>query len=324
MNSRLLPILALALLAGCESMPQGIGGWPGQPAEPVHTAQEHGGSPHRETEGKTTVATKRPSAVSSTTTESARAQAHKLSLDAADLLDQGKEDEAKGLLRQVIALDPDNKIANNLLRQITVDPVASLGKKSFKYIVRSGETLSIIAQRYMGDLYSFYILARYNDIRVPRGVQSGQVIRVPGDTPPESPSKAKPAKRPADVTSDEAEAAPPASVPAQEPSQAELAYQSGLRALRGGQKELAYNEMLKATRGDPEHKAARQKAEQLRQELVQQHTRNAMAAFHRQDLASAIRYWDKVLEFDPQNESARLKRQQAVDLAERVKAFPAK
>lgn len=47
-----------------------------------------------------------------------------------------------------------------------------------------------------------------------------------------------------------------------------------------------------------------------------------MGAFHRQDLATAIKEWDIVLELDPQDESARLKRQQAVDLSERLKKFP--
>ena len=39
--------------------------------------------------------------------------------------------------------------------------------------------LSRIAGHFMGDIYMFYALARYNDIRVPRLVAGGQVIRVP-------------------------------------------------------------------------------------------------------------------------------------------------
>jgi tetratricopeptide (TPR) repeat protein len=253
-------------------------------------------------------------------------------MDAVDLLDQGKEAEAKEILKQALAYDRDNKIANSMMRQIVVDPVASLGSKSFRYSLRPGETLSIIAQRYMGDIYEFYALARYNGISVPRDVHTGQVIKVPGDEPPpppppkprptkkiERPERAEPSAPAEEPPAVEQPPAPPA-LPA--PSPAETAYQKGLKLLKSGQKEMAYAAFQQAVKLDPEHKTARAAAEQTRQDLIQRHSRIALGAFHRQDMDTAIKEWDKVLELDPHNESARLKRQQAVELLEKIKKFP--
>jgi tetratricopeptide (TPR) repeat protein len=325
MNLQLILVFVMALLAGCESMPKGDGArpyaWPGQPSGGVDQPREGGAGmpPASARPGET-----QPPG-SPLSGEAAKAQSHKFAMDAADLLDQGREDEAKAVLQQALALDRQNKIANSMMRQIVVDPVGALGSKSFKYTVRPGETLSIIAQRFMGDLHEFYSLARYNEIRVPRDVHTGQVIRVPGDAPPEPPPRPKPPK-PTTPAPDEVEAPPPppAPPPQQENAQAETAYQNGMRLLRGGQKDQAYTAFQQALRLEPEHKLARSQAEQTRLDLIERHSRIAMGAFHRQDLFMAIKEWDMVLALDPHNESARLKRQQAVELAERIKKFPAK
>jgi hypothetical protein len=64
------------------------------------------------------------------------------------------------------------------MRQIKEDPQALLGRESFAYRVQPGESLSRIAQRFLNDLHLFYILARYNNIKVPRNLAGGQMIRV--------------------------------------------------------------------------------------------------------------------------------------------------
>jgi lipoprotein NlpI len=53
--------------------------------------------------------------------------------------------------------------------------------------------------------------------------------------------------------------------------------------------------------------------------LVERNARNARAALARQDLDGAIRGWDRVLELDPANETAKLERQKAITLREKVK-----
>lgn len=303
MKQRFILLCALALLGGCQSTPK-------TEVEPVEEA------------AKPVDLEPRAPVVPVLTGEAAKSQASKLTLEAADLLDRGRDDEAKKLLEQVVALDRDNKIANSLLRQISADPVAIYGSKSFTYTLRSSETLSSIAQRYMGDLYQFYGLARYNNIRVPREVHAGQVIKIPGEPPRggvEPAGKAAPAKRAEPAA---AEVAPPPPPQKQELAPGEAAYQDGMKLLRAGQKDQAYAAFQQALKIDPRHALARPQADRLRKELIQRHSRVAMGAFHRQDLATAIKEWDIVLELDPQDESARLKRQQAVDLSERLKKFP--
>ena len=118
-------------------------------------------------------------------TPAAQQQAQKTALSAVDELEDGHEDEARSVLQRALALDPGNKLALSLMRQLGTDPVTLLGRESFSYTVKAGESLSKIAGRFLGDIYLFYGLARYNDIKVPKQVGGGQVIRVPGKAPPE-------------------------------------------------------------------------------------------------------------------------------------------
>ena len=52
---------------------------------------------------------------------------------------------------------------------------------------------------------------------------------------------------------------------------------------------------------------------------VDRHHRAALAAFRKQDLRTAIREWDQVLEIDPSNDLARARRQEAIELERRLK-----
>jgi hypothetical protein len=61
------------------------------------------------------------------------------------------------------------------------------------------------------------------------------------------------------------------------------------------------------------------KEEIAKQEQIQRHHRNAQAAFRRQDLDTAIKEWDRVLELDPSNELAQARRQEALDMSRRLK-----
>ena len=114
-------------------------------------------------------------------------QAQRNALAVVDLLYAGHEERARAELKRILALDPYNKLAQNLQRQITADPMAVLGRDWFIYVVRPSDTLSSLASRYLGDANAFYILARYNDIRVPNQMASGQQIRIPGRAPPPAP-----------------------------------------------------------------------------------------------------------------------------------------
>ena len=208
--------------------------------------------------------------------------AQKLVTGAIELLEAGNEEQASADLQRALQVEPGHKLALQLLKQITADPLATLGRESFIYRVQAGETLSRIAQRFLGDVHQFYILARYNDIKVPRQLAGGQMIRVPGKAPA------------AGTLSGAAPVAPIA------------AGTSG--AAKPGAAASAANAV-------PNEAG---KAERERAQNIARLTRAARAAFAKQDLDNAIKAWDQVLELDSNNNTAKLERQRAVDLKERL------
>jgi tetratricopeptide (TPR) repeat protein len=244
-------------------------------------------------------------------------QAQKLAIAAADLLENGNEEQAKAELQRVLAGDPNNKLAQNLLRQITADPVALLGRESFPYTVRATDTLSRIAGRFLGDIYAFYILARYNDIKIPRQVSGGQVIRIPGKAPPPGTLDAEP--RRTDKPAASTVTSPAAPAPA-EPSAGDKALASADAAEKRGDLERAYSDYRAAT-GSELSSDAQIKAEALRRRMVQRYTLNARSTFAKQDLDGAIRHWDRVMQLDPGNDTARLEQQKALALKEKIKSL---
>ncbi|WP_290645592.1 LysM peptidoglycan-binding domain-containing protein [Aquabacterium sp.] len=300
-----------------------------------------------------------PSAPSAPPTQAAMQQAQKEAQSAVDELEDGHEDDARAALRRAVALDPNNKLALSLMRQLSIDPVMLLGKESFSYTVKPGESLSRIAGHFLGDIYLFYGLARYNDIKVPKQVAGGQVIRVPGKAPveereppkaaksagkaggksgskaePKSEAKAEPSApptattptpapvnvpAPAAVQPAEPAPAPVAPAPVAELSPGAKAMQSAQAAERGGNLDKALADYrLAASLGQA---GAANKAEAVRKQLVDRHTQKARASMARQDLDGAIANWNRVLELDPGNDMARLEKQKALTLKEKIKAL---
>jgi len=245
-----------------------------------------------------------------------------VALAAVDLLEAGNEEQAKAELLRALAGDPNNKLAQNLLRQINADPIATLGRESFPYTVKPSDTLSRISGRFLGDIYSFYILARYNDIKIPRQVAGGQVIRIPGKAPPSGTLDLRGPTAPASSPATAPVAAPiaaPSPPPPAEPSLGDKAMRSAEAAERSGDLERAYAEYRRAAALDQAQAAA--KAEQMRKQLILPATVNARSAFAKQDLDGAIKNWDRVLELDPTNETAKLERQKAIGLKEKIKSL---
>jgi tetratricopeptide (TPR) repeat protein len=236
---------------------------------------------------------------------------------AASLLESGLEEQAKTELQRALAADPGNKLAVNLMRQITADPIGTLGRESFNYTVRPNDTMSSIAGRFLNDIYSFYILARYNGITVPRQVSGGQILRIPGKAPPPSAVREPPrVETPLSPPPPPAVAAPPPLAPP-EPTPGERAMRSADAAERGGNFERAYDEYRRAATLD--QPGADAKANQMRKQLVFNYSMSARTAFAKQDLDGSIRWWERVLAVDPTNDTAKLERQRALTLKEKVK-----
>ena len=222
---------------------------------------------------------------------------------ALDLLQGGQEDAAEAELRRLLQSDPNNRLAQSLLRQIKEDPFALLGRESFAYRVQPGESLSRIAQRFLGDVHMFYALARYNNIKVPKTLSGGQSIRVPGKAPPPGAAAASPAP---------ASTPPNATLPAGAPAAGTVATPPAAAPLPPKAEPVSAPAPETA-----EAAAARVKRET--QAKVTRLTREARAAYAKQDLDGALRNWDAVLEIDPDNRIAPLERQKVLDLKEKLR-----
>ncbi|HTK34136.1 MAG TPA: LysM peptidoglycan-binding domain-containing protein [Caulobacteraceae bacterium] len=124
---------------------------------------------------------------------------------AVDLLSHGQPQPARTELTALLAEQPGDRTAMGLIEQIDRDPRALLGERNYPYKIRPGETLSILAERFLGDPLLFYALARYNGIDAPDTAEVGRTLLIPG-----TPKKAAPP--PKTATTPPGAAAPGANV----------------------------------------------------------------------------------------------------------------
>lgn len=246
----------------------------------------------------------------------AKAQAQKLALDSITLLQNGDEPGASRLLEQALTLDPANDLAKKLMDQIKADPQKELGTVFFRYTVQRDDSLSKIAQQFMGDRFKFHILAKYNDIANPSRLAAGQVIKVPGRAPPPGTAPPRPAPPVAEVPD---EATKAAAIEAATPHNASMTLmQQGVDMQKGGNIEGAYDAFREASLRDPANRDAALQRDAMRQQLVRRYEREATQAFQRQNLDEAIGKWDRVLALEPGNQKAKLERERAIDLRKKL------
>jgi len=246
----------------------------------------------------------------------AKAQAQKLTIEAISQLQNGEEPAAQKILEQALALDPSSDLARKLMDQIRADPQKELGAVFFRYTLQRDDSLSKIAQQYMGDRYKFHILAKYNDIANPSKVAAGQVIKVPGRAPPPGAPK-PPAPAPAPEPADEAAKA--ASPETATPRSASMQLmQQGADLTKAGNLEGAYDAYREAALRDPGNRDAVAQRDATRGQLARRYEREAAQAFQRQNLDEAINKWDRVLALEPGNQKAKLERERAIDLRKKL------
>jgi nucleoid-associated protein YgaU len=94
-------------------------------------------------------------------------------------LQNGDADRAQVELNAFVGDQPRNRVGTGLLAQIETPIEKYYPRDSFPLTLKSGESLSTVAQTYLGDPLQFYALARYNQIQNPSRVTVGQSIRVP-------------------------------------------------------------------------------------------------------------------------------------------------
>jgi tetratricopeptide (TPR) repeat protein len=228
---------------------------------------------------------------------------------AVGLLEAGKDEQAESELKQALAKEPDNKLALSLKRQLSEDPIKRFGRESFNYTVKSGETLSQIADRFLGDAFLFPALAKYNGIKVPKHVSEGQTLKIPGKTPASALSTES-AKKGTGTTS--ASASGISKNEATTITPASKAFQAAQVSERSGNLVKALDDYKLATvAGHPDGPS---KVEFLQKKLSSIHSRAARSALARQNLDAALLEWDQVLQLNPDDETAQLERQKVLRL----------
>ena len=236
-------------------------------------------------------------------------QAQKLAIEAVDQLQSGDETSARLTLEQALTLDPGNELARKLNDQIKADAQKELGSTFFRYTVQRDDSLSKLAQQYLGDRFRFYILAKYNEMPNPSRLDAGQVIKIPG----RAPVAAKPGEG-VDA------AAKPATGDAESKGRDDAA--GLLRKAKDleatGNLESAYAAYTDTVARFPGNAEAVRGRDAARMALVRSYDREGTQAFQRQNLTLAISKWDRILELDPANKKAKLERERALDLQKKM------
>ena len=94
--------------------------------------------------------------------------------------------------------------------------------------------------------------------------------------------------------------------------------QKGAQLQKNGDAEGAYVAYGEALRRDGSNREAQAGREAAKQALIRRYEREAVQAFQRQNLDTAIARWNSVLELDPNNQKAKLERERAADLKKRM------
>ncbi len=161
-----LAVAVTAALGGCATPPA-----PPAPA-PIATETRPAGVP-----------VEPPPAPVEISPAASKAQAQKLAIEAVEQLQSGDEASARVTLERALTLDSGNELARKLNDQIKADAQKELGPTFFRYTVQRDDSLSKLAQQYLGDRFRFYILAKYNEMPNPSRLAAGQVIKIPGRAP---------------------------------------------------------------------------------------------------------------------------------------------
>lgn len=241
------------------------------------------------------------------------------------LLEDG--DEATGRVELVAYMQNSRRsaIGRSLLRQIDTPPEEYFPAEFREVILRKGQSLSNIAETYLGNAIEFHALAKYNGIERPKRMFPGQIVKVPLTDEAE-----KAFSELEDALDEPAlDSLPLAESLDSQPGQ--LGDASEATTLK---EKIADTQVLNAPGETEEIEASQEQvdgsaAASLEPALatpapeidVDAMHRRAINAYRAQDLDTAISLWNQILDADPSYEGARLYRSQALALNKRLKSF---
>jgi len=232
-----------------------------------------------------------------------------------DQLQSGHYAEGERQLRRYLEIYPDDRAAQAVLRQLTVDPEEALGHASRPYVVRPGDSYSTLAARFLGDGGRFLILARYNDSADPSMLRVGQTLRVPASRLASGNRPEGPVRGPGSST------APAPSADGTGVAKARRLQDESLALLHRGQRSQALERMDQALDVDPQLPPSDADARALRKQLVSVYHQRAIVLYRDQQLDQAISLWNRVLAIEPDFEPATVYRARALELKQRLKQY---
>jgi LysM domain len=173
----------------------------------------------------------------------------------ANLLYIGKHKEAGKRLDKALKQDPGNPTLMMLRRSMVGDAREDLGPVNFPYVVQTDDTMTSLAERFLGNRFKAYQLARYNGIDNPHLLTAGTVLQIPGQ-PPRAAPPPRTARPPATRAPATATARTPAKAKAPaaartDPAGAKRAHAAGLAALNQGRVNDAVSQLGRAAALDP-------------------------------------------------------------------------
>ncbi|MEH6569515.1 MAG: hypothetical protein V7709_10585 [Halioglobus sp.] len=205
------------------------------------------------------------------------------------LLEEGRPAPARIELLEYLEVKPDSAIAQDILAQIDM-PADEYFPEDFHVVeLKFGQSLSTLSKTYLGSVYQFHALAKYNAIAQPSKTKVGQQIRIPLTIVAREALRAQ--ARESEIVPATADVVPPEQGP--EPAS------QNLEAVAPGSAAPALSAQQKADHADSLH-------------------REALNAYRAQDLDKAIDLWDQLLVLAPDYESASIYRSQAVELRNKL------
>lgn len=178
----------------------------------------------------------------------------------ANLLNTGERKRAEKRLKAALKRDPMNASLLVLRQGISGNARADLGAESYEYVVKPGDTMPKLAERFLGNRLKSYQLARYNGIDTPIALATGSTLRIPGRPPRReaparlAPRQAAPAAAPARPRTPSAKPAPiarPTARATTNPAAAQRARSAGLASLNQGRVVQAVGQLRRAAALDP-------------------------------------------------------------------------
>lgn len=233
----------------------------------------------------------------------------------------GRYAEGEQELRRYLVKYPNDRAAQSLLRQLTVNPKVALGAATRNYVVQPGDSYSTLAARDLGDSNQFLVLARYAGSTNPSALRAGEVLHLPVVTPRNTSSAG------ASVRSSSRDIATIVVTPATSPdaapphesatAKAQRLQEESTALLKQGQKDQALARLDEALVLNPHVKPAGDPA--LRAQLLASYHERAVVLYRDQKLDQAIALWDRILAVDPGYERAVIYRARALELQGRLK-----